>query len=403
MYLYSAVSRSGEAQAGQLEAITRAAAVDVLLRRGMTPLDVSEKTGWLPSWVTQPITWRRAISASDVLAITQELATLLRAGLVLDRALNIAAALAERPAVRRLIEELIGKIRSGGAFADALRDHPHAFPSHYVSMVQAGEMGGSLPEVMLRLARLLDQAQQLKERVRSALIYPAILALMIGATLVLVITVVLPRFERLFLEAQAVLPLPTRIVLALGHLATGYGWLVVLCCAMAVAVSIRLLRAPARRLKWDAALLRRHMLGPLIAKLECARFLRTLGTLITNGIPVPMAIRVANGVFANRALQAATEGVVKSLKEGKNLSVLLAQAGVYPQLAVQLVRVGEETGRLDEMLLEAADILAGEAQTTLERLLAVLVPVLTIGMGLLVAGLIGSVLVGILSVNELAF
>jgi general secretion pathway protein F len=226
---------------------------------------------------------------------------------------------------------------------------------------------------------------------------------MILLTVVLVLTVVLPKFRSLFAESQVQLPWATRGVLALGDFVGNYGWY---CAAVIVLGGVTLRRTwkdPIRGPQLDLWLVQARWTFGLIAKTQTSRFLRTLGTLARSGVPLPQATDVALGMLQNRALLSAAKQVHEQLKEGQDLSVLLDRARVFPKAAVQLARVGEETGRLDELLIEAADTLDRESQGTLDRLLSILVPIITIVMGAVVAALIASVLVGILSLNDLAF
>ena len=334
--------------------------------------------------------------------MTLQLATLLRAGLNLDRALAIVRRLVDRPALRALLERLLEKLRAGSSFAGALQQERDV-PPHYVSMVRAGEVSGALADSLTRLGQFLGRSQEIRARIRSALVYPAILAATVTATLIVVVAVVLPRFQSLFAASEAPLPLATRIVLALGSGVADYGWVILLIIVAAGAVAWVRLREGAGRLKLDAFLLRTRWTFGLPQHLEAARYLRTASTLCTGGLPLPTALRIAQEGITNRAFKEAATPLLAGIKEGQALSPLLDQVKVYPKLAVQLARVGEETGRLPEMLQQAADMLDSEAQSTIERLLTLMVPVITLAMGGLVALLIGSVLVGILSVNDLAF
>jgi general secretion pathway protein F len=402
LFHYSAVDRSGVALSGKREGATKEEILGALLSSGHTPTSIHEVSGWSLARLRLPVQRGQQIARRDIVMFTQSLHPLLRAGLNLDRALGVLIALQERVSVKRLLDGLLRSVREGRSFADALAEEP-AFPPYYIAMTRAGELGGSLTQVVGRLSEFLNRSERIRERLTSALIYPMMLAGMIVLTLVLLVTIVLPRFERMFAESHAVLPLPTRIVLNFGTLVLHFGWLMALAFATTVFWAYRSLKRPAVRLTFDRWLLRSRVTFGLIARVETSRFLRTLGTLISNGIPAVSALRVARGVIVNRALVYATDGVITSVREGQSLAALLAREPLFPKVAAHLARVGEETGQLDTMLLEAADILDRDVETTTERLLSILVPAITIGMGVLVAGLIGSVLVGILSVNDLAF
>jgi general secretion pathway protein F len=270
-------------------------------------------------------------------------------------------------------------------------------------MVQAGEVGGSLAQTLSRLAELLRKQHEIRERIRSALIYPSLLGCVVFMTIVLLLTFVLPRFETLFAESEAPLPFATRAVLAVGGFVSGYWWLLALLITGLVGGVVAALRTPRGRERLDTWLLTSRLTLGLPAAIETARLLRTLSTLLANGVQVGNAMRIARATLSNTRLRKGLDEAAQRIKAGQSTSAALNAAGVFPAHAIQLARVGEETGRLEELLLEAATILEGESSTSLERLLTLLVPVLTIGMGLAIAALIGSVLVGLLSVNDLAF
>ena len=403
-FSYKAVNPSGQLLAGTLQANSQAGALTELARMQLIPVEIRIDGGasWSAS-LGRSWRWRRNLATRDIVALTLGLGSLLEAGLVLDRALNILAATSDRPGIRRLCTELERKVRAGSTFGSALQAHQHVFPHYYITMARAGELGGSLADGLKRLGAFVERAAAVRERIVASLIYPAMLAAMILLTVVLVLTVVLPRFKSLFDESQVQLPWATRGVLALGNFVSAYGWYCAAGVITAVIVLVRAWRDPNMGPRLDLRMLRARWTFGLIAKTQTSRFLRTVGTLSRNGVPLPQATSVALGMLQNRALLAAAREVHERLKQGQDLSVLLDRAAVFPKAAVQLARVGEETGRLQELLVEAADTLDREAQGTIDRLLSVLVPSITIVMGAIVAALIASVLVGILSLNDLAF
>jgi general secretion pathway protein F len=403
IFSYKAINRAGEMTSGTLECLSQSAAAAELGQMQLVPVELRATSQRLPVWLTHSFRFRERLSTRDIVALTQGLGSLLTAGLVLDRALHIIGATSQQRAIRDLCIDLERRVRAGANFSDALNAHHKLFPPYYVSMVQAGELGGSLPEGLDRLGAFIERAAAVRERIVSSLIYPAMLAGMIMVTVILVLTVVLPRFRSLFQESQVQLPWVTRAVLALGDFISAYGWL---CVAIVLVASFALYRAwhdAVRGPRLALGLLQARWTFGLIAKTQTSRFLRAIGTLARSGVPLPQATSVALGMVQNRALLAAAREVHTQLKEGQDLSTLLDRANIFPKAAVQLARVGEETGRLDELLVEAANTLDREAQGTIDRLLSVMVPSITIVMGAVVAGLIASVLVGILSLNDLAF
>ena len=409
-YYYKAVDAHGVSCSGELNAVSRASALDVLSRRGLIPISIEE--GAAGRRIPRPglsrfSLLRRArrgqIRAAELLNLTQSLATLSRAGLTIDRALQITASLAARASSRAVAETLLREVRSGKTLHAAFAAGGQRLPNYYVSMVEAGELGGSLPETLGRIADLMGRQLELRERIRSALIYPSLLAVVVIFTLIVLLAFVLPRFEVLFAESEARLPWSTRAVLGFGRLAADYWWLAALVTGAAAGALTVWLRSPTGRRAFDGWLLRTRLTFGVPVALDTARLLRTVSALCGNGQPLPAALRVARGTLGNRSLQEAVGTVTREVQAGESFSISLARAECFPRLAVQLARVGEETGHLGELLQSAAAVLEQDAQRTLERLLSIAVPLLTVAMGAAVAGLIGSVLIGLLSINDLAF
>jgi general secretion pathway protein F len=409
-FKYEAVDARGASQTGELESISRSDAIELLQRRGLTPLALGDSGAAAidPSFFEQlrqlwPVARAPAISSKRLVSLTQSLAALGRAGLTIDRALSITASLDTDPRTQALLADLGKSVRAGRSFADALVESKVTLPAYYIGMVQAGEIGGSLAQTLSRLAELLRKQHEVRERVRSALIYPTLLGCVVFLTIVLLLTSVLPRFETLFAESEAPLPWATRAVLAVGGFVSNYWWLLALLVAGAVAGIAAVLRTQRGREQFDSWLLKSRLTLGLLVAIDTARLLRTLSTLLANGVQIGSAMRIARATLSNSRLRKGLDEAAQRIKAGQSTSAALNAAGVFPAHAIQLARVGEETGRLEELLLEAATILEGESSTRLERLLTLLVPGLTIGMGLVIAALIGSVLIGLLSVNDLAF
>ena len=402
LYRYRAVSRAGEVIDGELAGADKSAVIERLHQMGHTPIRAEEVRGSRGGrpWTLTLLSARRA-GRREIALFTREMATLLGAGLTLERALEILAGLSDHEPTRRLLARLLESIRGGGSFADALAERGETFPRFYVSMVRAGEAGGALEEVLQRLSDYLERAQALRESVRSALIYPAIVVLMAGASIAVLLTVVLPQFTPLFEDAGAALPPLTRIVIAAGRAVEDYGW-AGLAGVLVLALLIRQqLATPAGRARWDALALSLPLAGDLIAKAETARFSRTLATLLSNGVPMLSALAIVKDTLANRVTAKAIEDIGTSLKEGEGLAEPLAKARHFPALSAQLVRVGEETGQLEQMLHKVADIYDQEVRRAVDRMLALLVPGMTLALGGLIALIIGSILSAMFSVYDI--
>jgi general secretion pathway protein F len=293
------------------------------------------------------------------------------------------------------------RVRDGMTFADALAGDS-AFPKFYVSMVRAGEHGGTLDVTLQRLTDYLSRTMAVREQITSALVYPSLLLLTAGASSIVILVFVLPEFEPLFADAGKTLPFATRMVMGAGHAIRNYGWIVVLMIIGGIVALRRALKIPAKRLKWDAFVLKWPVLGNLFAAIEVERLMRTFGTLLSNGVPIPTALNLSKDVLTNTVLSSAVRDAAVSLREGERLAQRLARSKVFPPVTLDLIRIGEESGKLDEMLLRQADLDELRIKHKVDRALALLVPVLTITLGMIVAGLIASMLVAIISVNDLA-
>ena len=414
---YRAVDGQGTAYRGELTCASRVAALEALTRQGLTPVELLEQGNAAGARGESSYPGRKTIASAvlgrlhvgarlsrrQLLSLTQSLASLLHAGLTIDRALQISIALMPPTPARAMTQSLLESVRAGHTLSASFAASGQRLPSYYLGMIEAGEVGGSLPGTLGRLGELIRKQIEVRERIHSALVYPMMLALVILATLVILLSFVLPRFESLFAETDAPLPFSTRAVLAGGRLLAD-DWPFLLAAAVGlVGASIAWLRSEYGRERFDRWLLTSRWVLGLPAATNTARLLRTVSTLCENGSTLPVALRIARGTVENRWLLNALTEVGRGVQAGEAFSLCMARSAVFPHVVVQLARVGEETGRFHEMLLSAAVVLEEDTQRRLERLLTLVVPLITIAMGMLVAGLIGSVLIGLLSINDLAF
>ncbi|HRD48205.1 MAG: type II secretion system F family protein [Candidatus Competibacter sp.] len=403
-YRYEAVDAAGEVLRDQLEAASPEAAVERLRDQGLLPLSVAEtKGGFLRDSLSQPLfSQRRALSQKTIMLLTQQLSSLLNAGMPLDRALTILIGVIDDEQSKALLERVQEKVRGGSTLADAL-EVQGTFSRFYLNMIRAGETGGALEVVLKRLTEFLERSQALRETVTSALIYPLILLTVSALSVIILLTFVVPQFQRLFADAGKALPLATQIVIAVGDGFRHYWWVGVIAILLLTAAMRRQLSQPESRMRWDRWFLRLPLFGDLIAKVETARLSRTLGTLLGNGVSLLNALTIVRETLSNRVLAGALGEVAEHVKSGRGLADPLLEAGDFPKLAVQMVRVGEETGQLQEMLLQVADTYDAEVQTAVKRMLTLLEPAMILGLGVIIAGIIMSILVAILSLNDLAF
>jgi len=408
-FSYSALDAAGAPLSGEVLYPTRLAAIQGLTQLGLILVEINEhhvgkpRNDWRDSF-RKFQRWRtRELSHRQQLFLCETLAALLSAGLLVDRALQIAAALAPNPASKKLIDSILRSVRSGHTLAGALRSEIAGLPAHYISMVEAGELGGALAEALIRLTDLLRKQQEARERIRAALFYPSILAVVLLLTFVVLLTFVLPRFERLFAESEAPLPTSTLAVIAVGRWFSDEWWVVLIAAVTVIVATILWSRTTLGRTLIDRWLMRTPLVLGLPRAINTARLLQTMSAISRSGAPLPTALKIACGTIANSYLAGAAQGVIVAVQSGESLSKAFADTGIFPAVAIQLTRVGEETGRLYEMLQSAATILTNESQVKLERLVSLIAPLATIVCGLVIAGLIGSVLLGLLSLNDVAY
>jgi general secretion pathway protein F len=338
----------------------------------------------------------------DVLFFTQELSTLLKAGVPLDRSMSITAELSERPGFRSVVLDVLRALKGGKSRADSLATHPEYFSDLYLNMVRAGEASGALAAVFERLAGFESSRDELRGYIISSMIYPALLSLVGLGSVFVLMTFVAPRFAAVFEQSRMAIPLPTKIMLETSKWMQAYGWIL---AASLVAFAVALysyIRTSTGRLWWDTLRLRVPVLGPALRKAETARFARAMSTLVANGVALVQSIGIAGATMNNRRISGTLEAVARGVKRGEGIAGPLAKTGQFPALAGHLLTVGEETGRLDDMFTRMAEIYEGETRVAIRRLTALFEPLIILVMGILVGALILSMLVAITSINDVA-
>lgn len=405
-FSYKAVNSIGETISGSFDVNDEMSAVRKLQEQGLIPLEIhlGEQKKSLLSVELFSSSGKRGFSNKNLIHFTRELATLLDAGMTLDRSLQILIELSDDEQLVRLIDQIRDDVHSGSTFSEALKKQGgNIFPPLYVSMIKAGEAGGALEDVLISLADYLERTEELRDSVRSALIYPLLLLAVAGISVAVLLMFVVPQFQQMFDDMGRALPLSTRIVIATGDMLRGYWWLIVAVILLIVAGLKRMLVDPAFRSRWDRRVLGLPVFGELFSKIETARFTRTLATLLENGLPLQRALQLAREVIKNREISSGMKEATEQLERGGGLSGPLTENRVLPPLALQMIKVGEESGSLEAMLKKVANVYDGEVKVSIKRALTMLEPILIIGLGIIVAGIIISILMAILSANELAF
>ena len=414
MYQYKAVSHAGELKEGVLEGATHSGVIAHLQSLGLIPIRAAEVTAEGVASAGKSVNvaaatgggaslfgGRGKVGQGDLGAMTRELATLLRAGLPLDRGLEILINLAEKKSVRELLNAIRNEVRGGSSLSKALDKHRDVFSRFYINMVKAGEAGGSLGNVMQRLADYMERAAELKESVVSALIYPAILFVVAVASVLILVIFVVPQFKQIFDQSGKALPFATDMVLTTGIFLRKNWPLILAGVVFALWLLKRSLTNPVSRARWDAKFLRWPVMGNLIGKVEMARFSRSLGTLLQNGVPLLAGLSILKDTLGNAVFRDAVDGVSRDLKEGRGMAKPMMEANVFPKLAVQMIGVGEETGKLDEMLVQVAEVYDREVAAAIKRALALIEPVMIVGLALLIGGIIMSILVAMFDLMDI--
>lgn len=397
VFIYRAADRGGKTVDGVMEAPDMRAVAERLHRDAYFPIRIAPQAARTPWWRVGGGRLRQR----DLLTFTQQLATLFEAGLPLDRALAVLEELAADTRVKSVITDLLRSVRGGASFSDALaRHHPRPFSRLYINMVRAGEKGGVLEITLRRLAEFLEARASFTEAVVSAMIYPAIITVVSAGAIAFLLAFVVPRFAVIFADLGQALPLPTQVLLVVSGGLRRYWWVGGLLLVAAVIGWRSWTGTPEGRVAWDRVLLRLPLLGSIGVKLEVSRFTRTLGTLLKSGVPVLGALAVVGEMMSNQVLARAVQRLAESVKRGAGLAAPMGESRVFPPLTVHMVRVGEETGRLEEMLLKVADMLETDLKAELRRIVGLLEPAVILGMGLVVGFIVVAMLLAIFSINE---
>ncbi|MBI2821991.1 MAG: type II secretion system F family protein [Acidobacteria bacterium] len=401
-YSYRALTLDGRVVEGTLEGLDNSSVINKLREEGYLPIKVSsdEAGSALARLFALPLSSRKKVRGKDLLPFTQELGTLVKAGLPLDRSLSILSGLTERPYLREVVRDVLDEVRGGKSLADALARHPQVFPKIYVNMVRAGEAGGVLEGILERLAEYLESSQDLKNYFVSSLIYPALLALVGSVSIIVLVLFVIPQFTLIFENAGAPMPLPMRIMLAISDLLRGWWWFLLLAALSLLALGRRYLATEQGRLSWDRRILRLPLVGPVAHKMEVARFSRTLGTLLHSSVPLLNAMTIVKEIVYNQAIASTMDAIKSGIKKGEGISGPMRQTNMFPPFALHLVEVGEETGNLDAMMLQIADTYDKEVRNSIKRLVAFFEPALILVMGLIIGTMVVSMLAAIFSINE---
>jgi general secretion pathway protein F len=395
-FKYRALDADGVAQNGTLEASDQNAAAAILQKRNLLLLSLEAGTHRGLSAGMH----RSALNSAALASFTQQLATLIGAGQPLERALGTLLRQNHEPRRQALFERVREQVKAGKPLSQALEEEHGEFSSLYISMVRAGEAGGSLENTLRQLCEYLERSQKLRGEVINALIYPIFLVVGVLGSLALLLAYVVPQFVPIFRDLGVPIPMITQAILRLGEFLSAYG-LVLLAAIVASVWSIAVLRRdPQRRQRHDRRLLSLKVVGPLLQRIEAARLARTLGTLLSNGVALLQAMNIVRQVCANHALRAQVEQATEWVKGGGTLAQAFGEQPLLPELALQMIEVGEQAGNLDSMLLKVADVFDVEARRGIDRMLAALVPSLTVVMAVMVAVIMLAIMLPLMSLTS---
>ena len=399
-FSYKAIGRDGKALDGIVEAAGLELASRDLRSQGLTLLKLEAGTANYTG--AEEVAEGKPPSRENILSFTSEIAVLLRAGLPLDRALKVLIDMAVQPQMKHLLVQLLKSVKGGKALSQGLLQHEDIFGNFYINMVRSAEASGQLPEVLERLVEYLENAKATRDSVVSALIYPAILFVVAMLAIVGMLGFVVPQFETLFADMGEALPLMTRMVIGAAEFVKSYFWLIVVSVTGLVLYLRNWAASEKGKTELHEKMLKAPIAGGIVFEFEVSKFARTAGTLLGNGVPMLQAISIAIDTVENRVIKEALGVLPPAVKAGKRMSSALDKTGMFTPMVIQMIRVGEESGSLGEMMLELAKVFDGHVQANVKRALTLLEPVLILSMGVIIAFIIISILMGILSVNDLA-
>jgi len=382
-FAYSArPATGGDIQSGEIELPTKDDVLAYLHKQKMIPVSVREKQKGIN------ITFGTGVKTRDIVIFTRQFATMINSGLPLVQSLDILAEQTENPALRKTIQETLYDVESGHTLADAMAKHPKVFTELFTNMVAAGEAGGILDTILLRLATFLEKNDALVRKIKGAMVYPAVIFSVAGGAVIILLVFVIPTFQSMFEAAGIPLPLPTRAVIGMSKFLFGYWWALGVGVAGFIFAFRSFVATSQGRLLMDKLMLSLPILGDMQRKAAVARFTRTLGTLVSSGVSILEGLEITAKTSGNRVIHDAVMGSRASIAGGETIAGPLKESGVFPPMVVQMINVGEQTGGLDEMLTKIADFYDEEVDAAVETLLSAMEPIFIVFLGAIVGGMI---------------
>lgn len=388
-YIYKAKSGPKETKEGVIEAQTERAAVHKITQMGYFPIEIKEQNAAIGA----------AAAWKDLAVFTRQLADLLSSGLTILRALEVLSNQTENPRLRFIVDDIHNFVRDGGTFSEALSRHATVFSNIYISMIKAGEAGGGLEQVLNRLADYAQTEDELRSKVRSALAYPALMAAVGVMTIIVLLTFVIPRIVTIFKDMGQALPLPTLILIGISGFLTSYGWIILIALVISGFVIRRQLKTKEGKFFIDSIKIKSPVTGRFIQKAEIARFTKTLSTLLTNGVPMMQALKIAGSVVENEAISRDVDSITKDVVSGLAFSKAITRAPHFPEFVVNMIAVGDESGHLEKALLKVSESCERDVDRLTRAFTALLEPVIILVMGAVVGFIVISMLLPIFQMN----
>jgi general secretion pathway protein F len=403
LYTWNGYDEKGKASSGMMDAVSIREAKLKLRSQGMFVSTITEEAHGLAS-PFKNISLRGLldrVGMEDLTVTTRQLSTLIGASIPLVDALSALYEQTDAPAMKKTIAQVRDSVNEGLSFGDALAQHKRVFPDLYVNMVRSGEASGALDVVLLRLAEFMEGQHRLRAKIGAAMVYPAVLLMISLVVLMYLLTAVVPKVVGMFESMKQTLPLPTRILIAISSFLSWTWWMIIIGIVLGVVFIVKWRKTDQGALKFDRFRLRFPVYGTIYKKVSVARFARTLGTLLSSGVPIIESLRIVKTVVQNKIMEIAIENSMTEIMDGSSLAAPLKKSGVFPPILVHMVSVGEKSGSLEEMLMKAAESYEGDVETTVAGLTSVIEPLMIVIMGMLVGFVVLSILLPMLEMSTI--
>jgi type IV pilus assembly protein PilC len=401
-YAYRARGAGGNTLDAVIEAPDQRTAMDRLRAQKLIVLEINESAPSIFDALKEYNPMRPKVGAKDIVLFSRQLSTLVSAGVALVSGLNILQEQMENPAFKTVVNKVKEDIEAGLSIADALKKHPSSFSDLYVAMIRAGEVGGILDTILDRLSAYLEASEELRHKVKGAMMYPMVVSVIAGAVTVFLLVGVIPTFKEIFQSFGAELPLPTRIVIGISEfLQTKFHYLVIAAVGGFYLFKKWIKTDNGQRI-FDTNVLKAPLFGPLLRKVAVAKFTRTLGTLVKSGVPILQAMETVAQTAGNKVIEKAVMDARESIREGERISEPLKKSGVFPTMVVQMISVGEETGNLDTMLSKIADFYDQEVEVAVKGLTSMIEPIVIVLMGIVIGGIVIAMFIPMFELGQLA-